>query len=123
MDRPALTAAAYVPDPFGGEAGARLYRSGDLARYLPDGSIEFVGRVDDQIESRGVRIEPEMRSNVRNGGRVGCVPAAQQEPERGERQECQKDKRPEEGESGESAHATASRRRRRRKTSAVSEPA
>ncbi len=57
-NQPALTAAAFVPDPFAGTPDARMYRSGDLARYRPDGNIEFLGRIDHQIKIRGVRIEP-----------------------------------------------------------------
>ena len=55
---PALTAQQFIPDPFGGQPEKRLYRSGDLARYRPDGTIEFVGRLDDQLKIRGFRIEP-----------------------------------------------------------------
>ncbi len=55
--RPELTASRFVPDPFAGEPGARLYRTGDLARYLPDGDIEFLGRVDDQVKYHGFRVE------------------------------------------------------------------
>ncbi len=54
-NQPELTAAAFVPDPY--RSGARLYRSGDLARYLDDGAIEFVGRIDGQVKLRGFRIE------------------------------------------------------------------
>ncbi|MDR0809181.1 MAG: amino acid adenylation domain-containing protein, partial [Gemmobacter sp.] len=56
VNRPDLTAQSFVPDPFGAP-GARLYRSGDLARFLPDGSIEYLGRIDDQVKIRGFRIE------------------------------------------------------------------
>ena len=58
LGRPDLTAERFIPDPFGPHRGARLYRTGDLARHLPDGSIEFVGRLDDQIKIRGHRLEP-----------------------------------------------------------------
>jgi len=52
-----LTAEAFIPNPFGDEPGARLYRTGDLVRYLPDGRIEFLGRIDHQVKIRGFRIE------------------------------------------------------------------
>jgi amino acid adenylation domain-containing protein len=58
LDRPALTAEKFIPNPFSDEPGARLYRTGDMARYLPDGSIEFLGRLDDQVKLRGFRVEP-----------------------------------------------------------------
>ncbi len=57
LGRPGLTAEKFVPDPFSDQPGARLYRSGDLVRYLPDGNIEFLGRLDDQVKIRGYRIE------------------------------------------------------------------
>jgi len=59
INRPDLTAASFIPDPLGAEAGARLYKTGDLARYLPDGNIEFLGRIDQQVKVRGFRIELE----------------------------------------------------------------
>jgi acyl carrier protein len=56
-DRPSQTAEKFVPHPFSTEPGARLYRSGDLARYLPDGNIEFLGRIDNQVKVRGFRVD------------------------------------------------------------------
>lgn len=58
-NRPDLTAAAFIPDPYGQEPGARLYRTGDVARYDSDGLLEFMGRVDHQVKIRGHRIEME----------------------------------------------------------------
>jgi amino acid adenylation domain-containing protein len=55
---PGLTAARFVPDPFSSEAGARLYMTGDLVRYLPGGVLLYVGRSDTQLKIRGYRIEP-----------------------------------------------------------------
>ncbi|HEY0173191.1 MAG TPA: amino acid adenylation domain-containing protein, partial [Pyrinomonadaceae bacterium] len=58
LNRPGLTAEKLVPHPFSSEPGARLYKTGDLARFLPDGAVEFLGRVDQQVKIRGHRIEP-----------------------------------------------------------------
>ena len=57
LNRPELTAEKFIRDPFSIKAGARLYKTGDLARYLPDGNIEYLGRVDHQVKIRGFRIE------------------------------------------------------------------
>jgi surfactin family lipopeptide synthetase A len=56
-NRAELTAEKFIPDPFRSVPGARLYKTGDLARYLPDGAIEYLGRLDYQVKIRGFRIE------------------------------------------------------------------
>ena len=57
LNRPDLTAEKFIRDPFSADPGERLYRTGDLARYLPDGNIEFCGRIDDQVKINGYRVE------------------------------------------------------------------
>jgi amino acid adenylation domain-containing protein len=57
LNRPDLTAEKFIPNPFSDEPGTRLYKTGDLVRYLPDGNIEFLGRTDHQVKIRGFRIE------------------------------------------------------------------
>jgi amino acid adenylation domain-containing protein len=57
FNRQALTAETFIPDPFSGKAGERLYKTGDLARYVTGGEVEFIGRLDHQVKIRGFRIE------------------------------------------------------------------
>ncbi len=57
LDRPELTAEKFVRNPFSDDPNARLYRTGDLARYMPDGNIDFLGRIDHQVKIHGFRIE------------------------------------------------------------------
>ncbi len=59
LNQPSLTAERFIPDPFGETSGSRLYKTGDLARYRPDGQIDFIGRIDRQVNIRGFRIELE----------------------------------------------------------------
>ncbi|HYT37486.1 MAG TPA: non-ribosomal peptide synthetase [Ktedonobacteraceae bacterium] len=66
LNRPELTADRFIPDPFSQEPGTRLYKTNDLARFLPDGQIAFMGRTDQQIKIRGYRIEPDEIASVLN---------------------------------------------------------
>ena len=88
LNQPDLTAERFIPNPFVGEGNIqekfsekdfcslvpenlRLYRTGDLARYLPDGNIEFLGRIDDQVKIRGFRIElGEIESVLQSHGDI-----------------------------------------------------
>jgi amino acid adenylation domain-containing protein len=58
LNRPTLTAEKFIPHPFSDTTGARLYRTGDLAQWLPDGTITWLGRIDEQVKIRGCRVEP-----------------------------------------------------------------
>ncbi len=64
LNRPDITAEKFIPNSYSGKPGDRLYRSGDLARYLPNGRLEFIGRVDNQVKIRGFRIELGEIENV-----------------------------------------------------------
>ncbi|MUH00601.1 amino acid adenylation domain-containing protein, partial [Scytonema sp. UIC 10036] len=57
LNRPELTQEKFIPNPFSADPDSRLYKTGDLARYLPDGNIEYLGRIDNQVKVRGFRIE------------------------------------------------------------------
>jgi acyl-CoA synthetase (AMP-forming)/AMP-acid ligase II/acyl carrier protein len=87
LNRPKLTAERFIPDPFIRRPEARLYRTGDAARYLADGNIEFVGRLDDQVKVRGYRIEPgEIESVVKGRDEVRECVVVVKEQESGEKQ-------------------------------------
>jgi amino acid adenylation domain-containing protein/thioester reductase-like protein len=113
LHSPALTAETFIPNPFSMDAGARLYRTGDLVRYRREGSIEFLGRIDNQIKIRGFRIErgeiettlnlhPEVvQSAVTTWDRAGnqqlvayIVPQLEQSPNTQELQSFLKEKLP-----------------------------
>jgi amino acid adenylation domain-containing protein len=81
LGRPDLTAERFVPDPFG-EPGSRLYRTGDRVRWLADGTVEFLGRLDAQVKLRGFRVEPgEVEAAVAaSPGVERAVVLARQEP-------------------------------------------
>ena len=80
------TAEKFVPDPFSGRAGARLYKTGDLARYMPDGSIEYLGRLDHQVKLRGYRIElGELETTVTAHEAVRIAVATIRQDDRGDK--------------------------------------
>jgi amino acid adenylation domain-containing protein len=86
LKRPEFTAQVFVPDPFSAEGGTRLYKTGDLARYLEDGNIEFLGRVDNQVKLRGFRIElGEIEEVIKKDPRVSEAIVVAREDEPGDR--------------------------------------
>jgi amino acid adenylation domain-containing protein len=86
LHRPELTAERFVPSPFAGEAGQRLYKTGDLGRYREDGNIEFLGRMDDQVKIRGYRIEiGEVEAILSQHPAVNAVAVLVREEQRGEK--------------------------------------
>ncbi|MCI0664897.1 MAG: amino acid adenylation domain-containing protein, partial [Acidobacteria bacterium] len=86
LNHPEMTCEKFIPNPFGEEPGSRLYQTGDLARYLPDAYIEFLGRSDSQVKIRGFRVELGEIESVLNRhaavekavvhGAGACAPAA-----------------------------------------------
>ncbi len=82
LNQPELTAERFIPNPF--KQGTRLYKTGDLARYLPDGSIEFLGRADNQVKIRGFRIElGEIEAELSQHPQVGEIALRVREDEPG----------------------------------------
>jgi amino acid adenylation domain-containing protein len=81
LNRAGLTAEKFIPDSFSAEAGARLYKTGDSARYLADGSIEYLNRLDNQVKIRGYRIElGEIEAVLRQDNRVrDCLVLARED--------------------------------------------
>lgn len=85
LNRPELTAERFLPDPFSGEPGALLYRTGDQARWLADGTVDFLGRTDRQIKIRGFRIEPgEIEAVLEQHPRVRAAAVVDRADPRGE---------------------------------------
>jgi len=83
LDRPSLTAEMFLPDSFGGEVGARMYRTRDMARYLPSGEVELLRRGDEQVKLRGYRIElKEIESELARHPDVSDAVVLVQEAER-----------------------------------------
>jgi amino acid adenylation domain-containing protein len=82
LNRPELTAEQFIPDPFSLDPGARLYRTRDRARYLPDGQLQYLGRIDHQVKVRGYRIElGEVEAALREQAGVGeAIVAAREDP-------------------------------------------
>jgi amino acid adenylation domain-containing protein len=85
LNRPELTAERFVVDPFSDADGGLLYRTGDLARWLPDGTIDFIGRTDRQIKIRGFRIEPgEIEAVLERRAGIRAAAVVDREDPRGE---------------------------------------
>ncbi|HST58045.1 MAG TPA: amino acid adenylation domain-containing protein, partial [Longimicrobium sp.] len=80
LDRPALTAARFVPDPFSATPGARLYRTGDRVRWTADGALAYLGRLDEQVKIRGYRVElGEIEAVLRQAGAADVAVVARED--------------------------------------------
>ncbi|HKG20408.1 MAG TPA: amino acid adenylation domain-containing protein, partial [Blastocatellia bacterium] len=87
LGRPEQTAERFLPDPFGADAGARMYRTGDMGRYQEGGRIEYLGRDDRQVKVKGFRVEPgEVEAGLGSVNGVREVAVEVRENERGERE-------------------------------------
>ncbi|WP_223275548.1 non-ribosomal peptide synthetase, partial [Paenibacillus elgii] len=87
LNRPELTAEKFVDNPFA--AGERMYRTGDLARWMPDGNIEYLGRIDNQVKIRGFRIElGEVEAQLLKAASVQEAVVIAREDEAGQKQLC-----------------------------------
>jgi amino acid adenylation domain-containing protein len=85
-NRPEMTSQKFIPDPFSNEPDARMYKTGDMARYLPSGDIEFLGRGDDQIKIRGFRVElGEIEAAMAKHPQVGEVAVVAREDAPGDK--------------------------------------
>ncbi|MCC6179185.1 MAG: amino acid adenylation domain-containing protein, partial [Chloroflexi bacterium] len=85
LNLPDLTAERFIPDPFSTAPDARLYKTGDLGRYLPDGAIDYLGRLDNQIKIRGFRVEPgEIEATLRDHSAVAETVAILREDRAGD---------------------------------------
>jgi non-ribosomal peptide synthetase component F len=86
LNRPELTSERFLDDPFSGCPGDRMYRTGDLGRWLPDGTVEYLGRNDHQVKVRGFRIElGEIEAVLAELAGVGEVLALAREDQPGDR--------------------------------------
>jgi amino acid adenylation domain-containing protein len=86
LNHPELTAEKFLPNPFVAEPGARMYRTGDRARFRHDGNLEFLGRIDDQVKIRGFRVEPqEIEAALRQCGGIREAVVVAREDQNGQK--------------------------------------
>jgi amino acid adenylation domain-containing protein len=87
FNRPELTTEKFIPHPYSNDSNARLYKTGDLARYLPDGNIEYLGRIDNQVKIRGFRVElGEIEAAISQHPQVSQVTVIDREDKPGNKQ-------------------------------------